>query len=102
MAAPSIQKRIEQYAMNEIRFNLLAVIRNRCQALEEQLQEQVALKEQLEGLNYTEDSSTMDLDGPSNSSLNRDTRIIQIESEIMRYAPHSSFKKLLSSQGILI
>lgn len=33
-----IQKRIEKYAASEIRFNLLALVRNRIQTYEEQLQ----------------------------------------------------------------
>ncbi|KAL4162429.1 hypothetical protein PRNP1_003042 [Phytophthora ramorum] len=37
VACPVIQKRIEKYAASEIRFNLLALVRNRIQAFEEQL-----------------------------------------------------------------
>ncbi|KAI9917848.1 hypothetical protein PsorP6_012812 [Peronosclerospora sorghi] len=38
LACPLIQKRIQKYATSEIRFNLLALVRNRIQAYEEQLQ----------------------------------------------------------------
>ena len=39
MACPHIRKRISRYSQSEIRFNLLAIVRNQPEALQEQLQE---------------------------------------------------------------
>ena len=39
LVSPFIRARIEQYAKNEIRFNLMAIIKNRTEVLQESIRE---------------------------------------------------------------
>lgn len=48
VACPVIQKRIEKYAASEIRFNLLALVRNRIQIAQEKIAQLVALEQTAE------------------------------------------------------
>lgn len=84
LAAPFIHSRIEQYAKNEIRFNLMAVIQNRCQVFEEQLREQEALKERLTSSKAAEGTTPMDVDGGTVPNVEVEHRVMQVEGEIMR------------------
>lgn len=84
LAAPFIHDRIEQYAKNEIRFNLMAVIQNRCQVFEEQLREQEVLKERLTSSKSAEGTAPMDVDGSSAPHVDVEYRVMQVEGEIMR------------------
>ncbi|GMH40521.1 hypothetical protein BSKO_08425 [Bryopsis sp. KO-2023] len=80
LAAPVIRDRIEQYAKNEIRFNLMAVIRNRKEVLEGQLKDQEALRERLSS-SVSAEPGSMEVDS-GDSEL--DARLMQIETEIVR------------------
>jgi len=56
---PHIQKRIENYSKSELRFNLMAIIKNRKESLTEKLEDLRAKKAELEKLS----NDTMDIDG---------------------------------------
>ena len=75
-----IRDRIEQYAKNEIRFNLMAVIKNRKEVLEDQLKEQEVLRDRLSSSMLAEPGS-MEVDG---RDAETDSRLMQIETEIIR------------------
>lgn len=47
LVSPFIRGRIEQYAKNEIRFNLMAIIKNRADVLQQQIAEAEQKKERL-------------------------------------------------------
>lgn len=58
LVSPFIRARIEQYAKNEIRFNLMAIIKNRADVLQKQIEEAEQKKASL--LGSLEDSSLTD------------------------------------------
>lgn len=68
---PVIQQRIQKYSQSEIRFNLMAVVRNRKEALQEELasleERQGALQAQLQAL-----GSAMDMDEDSPGAHDRE------------------------------
>jgi len=72
---PHIQKRIDTYSKSEIRFNLMAIIKNRKEALTEKLEELRLKKSELE----KQMSDTMDLDGDSVGIQDVNDRIEQTQ-----------------------
>lgn len=81
-AFPIIQQRIEKYAASEIRFNLMAVVKNRKIVLSEDLQK---LEAQLVELNAQLESGgqTMDIEGSGSSSpAELQAQIEQVKEEI--------------------
>ena len=59
-AIPAITERTERYAKTEIRFNLMAVIRNRKDAYDQELQEFLKLQDKIQ-LRLSEDAGVASL-----------------------------------------
>jgi len=94
VATPIIQQRIERYSANEIRFNLMALVKNRREALSSQLveleQKRIKLEEQL--------GSEMDVDGKESSVMGDlqmlNDKIEQLHLQIVdETSKHENWKK---------